>query len=339
MNLLHPFSKIKNNETVVSSAYDYYIVSDNKTYLDGISGLYNCPLGYSAQSIKDKMNEAMQTLPSSHIFASTINESQTNIYAVKLKETLGELIPFSKNLFLSNSGSEAVDGAITLCKNHSGSTKSIILSYTGSYHGSTSSGLSASGNLSIHSDNNVFIDFYYFYDRRTPEEYISYVEDRILEIGPEKILAFIVEPMIGSGGGFFMKENILPALGRLLKKYNIYFILDEVISGFGRLGHMFAWQVYNVTPDILILSKAITNGYASLSCCITSFDINIEMMQFGFSNAGLPVSCAASLESITLICNALDADVINTLSSYISNKIKEYKIDEKFYKIEKLDCS
>jgi putrescine aminotransferase len=335
MNLLHPFSKIKNNENTISSAYDYCIVSDNKIYLDGISGLYNCPLGYSVQSIKDKMIEAIQMLPSSHIFSSTISESQTNIYTVKLQELLKNLIPFSRNLFLSNSGSEAIDSALNLCKTHSKSSKSIILSYTNSYHGSTFSGLAASGNLSMSSSNNIFIDFYYFYDKRFPKEYITYVENKILEIGPEKILAFIVEPMIGASGGFFMKENILPLLASLLRKYNIYFILDEAITGFGRMGYIFAWQKYNVIPDVLVLSKAITNGYVPLSCCITSFDFNNEeVIQYGFSTAGHPVSCSAAIESIFLICQAVEGDIINNLGDYILDKIKEYDLDKKFYKIE-----
>lgn len=330
MKIIHPFSEPSNKKFIISTSYNYYINDDkDKSYLDGISGLYNCPLGYSVQSIKDKISQALFHLPTSHIFSSTINEKQSNVYVNELTSSLFNIIPFGKSIFFANSGSEAIDGAINICKQNSESNKKVILSFTSSYHGSTINGLSISGNLSEESKLNQFIDFYYFYDNRTPKEYISYVESRIIETGPENILAFIVEPMIGSSGGFFMKENILPELKKLLNKHSIYFILDEVITGFGRLGTIFAWEKYNVIPDLLILSKAITNGYMPLSCVITSFEHNI-MSKFGYTTSGHPVSCAAATESIKLILESQKN--INGLEKYIKFKIENIK--DKFYKIE-----
>lgn len=335
MNTLHPFSKIDNQKSIILSAENYNILADDKIYLDAISGLYNCPLGYSVESIKCKMTEALSVLPCCHIFSSAPNISQQHPYLINLNNTLSKLIPFSKNIFFTNSGSEAVDSALNLCRRNSTPSKSIILSYNGSYHGSTFSGLAASGNLSQETVNNRFIDFYNFYDDRMPQEYLLYIENKILEIGPDNILAFVIEPFIGASGGFFMKENILPELKILLNKYQIYFILDEVISGFGRLGTMFSWQKYDVQPDVLILSKAITNGYAPLACCITSLDFDENsMVSFGYTTAGNPISCAAAVASISLIKDAINNGTIYELEKSMQDKIMRYKIHNKCYKIE-----
>src|SRR5690606_18773427 len=141
----------------------------------------------------------------------TPNVSQSNTYLKKLEDILQSVVPFAKHLYLTNSGSEAVDSAISLCRLHSKSFRNRIISYDISYHGSTQSTLSVSGNLS-NTDNIQFVDFYKFSDTRTINEYLDYIEKRILEIGPKTILAFLAEPMIGASGGFLMKENILPGL-------------------------------------------------------------------------------------------------------------------------------
>jgi putrescine aminotransferase len=335
MKILHPFSKISNPEVRVIGADNYYVRNTEGYYLDAISGIYNCPLGYSVNSIKQAIVDSLHTLPTNHIFSSTPDISQTHSYARRLEQKLSDLVPFSKCVFFTNSGSEAVDSAINLCRIKSSGKRNVVMSYNGSYHGSTFSTLAASGNLSKDSSTNKFVDFYHFHSNKTPGEYITYIENRILEIGPESILAFIAEPFIGASGGFFMKKNILPDLKNLLHKYGIFLILDEVISGFGRLGTMFAFQKYNVEPDVLVLSKAITNGYMPMACAITSFDFDPgTVMSFGFSTAAHPSACAAALASVKLIESAIQNGDIAHLESYVKQKFEEYSIAEKCYKID-----
>ena len=335
MKILHPFSKVNNIEIEIQKAYNYYLSDRNKTYLDAISGLYNCPLGYSVPSIKCAIADALTEIPSNHIFSITPGFSQSNKYLTELKIALEKNIPFSKQLFVTNSGSEAVDSAIGLCKLHSKSDRYKIISYLGSYHGSTKTTLSASGNLSKADDQFSFVDFYTFYDTRTIDEYLQYVENRIIDIGPSKVLAFIAEPFIGASGGFFMKDNVLPGLKKILTKYGIYLILDEVISGLGRLGNMFAFEKYNVIPDILILSKAITNGYMPFACCVTSFEYDEEeAISFGYTMSAHPASCAAATTSIRIIERCFYSNVISTLNSLILSKLETYNIASKCYKIE-----
>lgn len=334
MKTIHPFSKIGSEELTITGTYNYYVSTADTTYLDGISGLYNCPLGYDEPFIRKAINECLENIPSSHIFSVTPNVSQSNIYLRRLEGILESVVPFAKHLYLTNSGAEAVDSAISLCKLHSKSARNRIMSYNMSYHGSTQATLSISGNLS-NTDNLQFVDFYKFSDTRTVDEYLKHIEKRILEIGPETILAFIAEPMIGASGGFLMKENILPGLKKILEKYGIYLILDEVISGFGRLGTMFAWEKYNVIPDILILSKGITNGYMPLACCLTSFEFNDgEVVPFGYTNAGNPASCAAAIASIDMMKRCVVDGTIDSLNTELFRLFSEYGITERCYKID-----
>src|SRR5690606_26340426 len=132
-----------------------------------------------------------------------------------------------------------------------------------------------------------------------------------------------------------MKENILPGLKKVLEKYGIYLILDEVISGFGRLGTMFAWEKYNVVPDVLILSKGITNGYMPLACCLTTFEFNDgEVIPFGYTTAGNPVSCAAAVTSIDMMKRCVDDGTIDSLNTELFRLFGEYGIADRCYKID-----
>jgi adenosylmethionine-8-amino-7-oxononanoate aminotransferase len=335
MKTLHPFSKINNSLAEVTTCNDYQVTVGDKSYLDAISGLYNCPLGYSSDTIKTAIFDATNNLPSSHIFSIIPGISQTNIYLTALEDKLKQHIPFAEQLYITNSGSEAVDSAIGLCKLHSGSNRHKVMSYSGSYHGSTRATLSASGNLSVSNNEFIFVDFYSFYDNRSVDEYLDYIEGKIKRANPEKVLAFIAEPMIGASGGFFMKENILPKLKTLLNKYGIYLILDEVISGFGRLGEMFAWKKYNVIPDVLIVSKAITNGYMPLGCCVTTFKFDSDQaIAYGYTMAGHPISCAAALASIDIIRTCIEDDTISELSNYVLDRLEKYDIESRCYKID-----
>ena len=335
MKTLHPFSKISNSLAEVTTSNDYYVTVGDKLYLDAISGLYNCPLGYSSGIIKTAIFDATNNLPSSHIFSIIPEISQTNIYLTALENKLKQHIPFAEQLFVTNSGSEAVDSAIGLCKLHSKSSRHKVMSYSGSYHGSTRTTLSASGNLSVSNSEFIFVDFYAFYDNRSADEYINYIEEKIKHANPEEVLAFIAEPMIGASGGFFMKENILPKLKALLARYGIYLILDEVISGFGRLGEMFAWEKYGIIPDALIISKAITNGYMPLGCCITTFKFdNDQAIAYGYTMSGHPISCAAALASIDIIESCVENNAIIGLSNYVLDQLEKHDIKSRCYKID-----
>ena len=138
MKIIHPFSNVSSTEIEVESAEGYYVQHGKDKRLDFISGLYNCPLGYSEQKLKNAMYRAASELPNSHVFAIHPELAQTNKYATTLTKKLQNLVPFGKYISYTNSGSEAVDLAIRyawLKDNDASKTK--IISFKTSYHGST----------------------------------------------------------------------------------------------------------------------------------------------------------------------------------------------------------
>lgn len=331
MNIIHPFSNLTDNQITIDKAENYEIYSNGKKYLDFISGLYNCPLGYSSTKIKNRIFKTFDELPTSHTFSLFPGYTQTNKYSEFLAEKLKKLIPFGKHISFTNSGSEAIDLSLRYAQSNY-PNKNKIISYNKSYHGSTMIANKISGNLNKNNLDNSYIDFYGFDNKLSKDKYLEYVEDYIIKLDPNKILCFVAEPMIGASGGYLMKENVLPEIFSLCKKYKIITILDEVISGFGRLGEMFAFEKYNVQPDILILSKQITNGYLPLGCCILSDNISLpEQISMGFTTSGNPVSCAAAIETIEILPER------NSTANLLSNMIESLN-NPIIFKIEITGC-
>jgi 4-aminobutyrate--pyruvate transaminase len=332
MKILHSFSNTANQVKHVESASGYYLHSHGKEYLDFISGLYNCPLGSSEISIKNEIASALDTLPNNHLFAIYPGLSQSNHYAAALTETLQELVPFGKTIIYTNSGAESTEVGIKHCINLNKRQKTI--SYRNSYHGSTFLANEVSGNVNTELPNRIYVNFYDFNSTLTKQEYLNYIETSILSNDPATISCFIIEPMIGASGGLLMKENVLPEISEICKRYGILIVLDEIISGFGRLGNMFAFEKYNIIPDVLLLSKQITNGYMPMGVCILSDSFNFENIdiKMGSTTAGNPVSCAAAIASIQMLLQSTKArhyveEQLNTLTNTLIHHDKIYKVE------------
>jgi len=334
MNILHPFSKIDNEIKRAESSSEYYVIHNGGKYLDFISGLYNCPLGSSERFIKNKIISALEEIPNSHLFSIHPGVSQTNEYAEQLTTMLQNLIPFGKYTIYTNSGSEATEVGLIHCMNFNKRRK--IMSYRNSYHGSTHLAGQVSGNINTLVEDRIYVNFYDYNSPLSKQEYLDYITDIILHNDP--ISCFIIEPMIGASGGFLMKENVLPEIYEICNQHGILVILDEVISGFGRLGDMFAFEKYKITPDVLLLSKQITNGYMPLGVCILSTKFNLEDIdiKMGSTFAGNPMSCAAAVASISLIKESDQAreHIRHHLNSF-KDVIEECKI---VYKFEHAGC-
>jgi beta-alanine--pyruvate transaminase len=145
------------------------------------------------------------------------------------------------------------------------------------------------------------LDFYSKDDIRSKEEYLKDFENFLVENDASSIAAMLIEPMIGSAGGFFMKENVLVEMIQILKSFGIKSILDEVISGFWRLGHEFAHQLYGISPDAVIVSKALTNGMWPMAAVIINSAEIVNYPGFGFTTSAHPAGCSAALAAIKLL--------------------------------------
>jgi putrescine aminotransferase len=278
---LHPFTDFnehaKTRGRIIERAEHIYIYdTDGNKFLDGMSGLWCCSLGYSQPKIADAVQRQFQQLPYYNNFFQC-----SNAPAVELADRLVSMAPeqFS-HVFFTNSGSEANDTNIRLVRRYwdlqNKPNKRIILSRNNAYHGSTIASASLGGFEFVHNqfeklpyiEHIVDPNWYKNGGDLSPEEFgiqaARALEKKIDELGEDNIAAFIAEPLQGAGGVIVPPDSYWPEVSRILKARNILFISDEVICGFGRTGQLFGCQTYATEPDLITFAKAVTNGFQPL---------------------------------------------------------------------------
>ncbi|KQW89149.1 aminotransferase [Massilia sp. Root418] len=292
--------------------------SEGNKILDGMSGLWCVAVGYGRTSISKAVYEQMETLPFYNSFFNT-----TNVPAVQLAARLTQLAPAGFNrVFFTGSGSEANDTNVRMVRRYwdllGFKERHVIISRHNSYHGSTMAGASLGGMSGMHEQGGlpipgiVHIGQPNYYDDGaglTPDEFglraASWLEAKILEVGPDKVAAFIGEPVQGAGGVIIPPDSYWPEIRRICDKYGILLIADEVITGFGRLGRWFASEPFK--PDLITFAKGVTSGYVPLGGVLVSdrvADVLIGQggdFNHGFTYSGHPVACAAALENLRII--------------------------------------
>lgn len=322
---LHPFTDFKDlasrgARVMVRGEGIYLWDSEGKRSLDGMSGLWCVNVGYGRKSISDAVYAQMQQLPFYNSFFNT-----TNIPAVELARTLVEISPPQFNhVFFTNSGSEGNDTIIRMVRRYwdllGYKDRHVIISRHNAYHGSTMAGVSLGGMSDMHQQGGLPIPGivhigqpYYLEGGKgmTPEEFglkaASWLEDKILEVGPEKVAAFIGEPVQGAGGVIIPPSTYWPEIQRICDKYGILLIADEVICGFGRLGYWFGSEYFGIKPDLITFAKGVTSGYIPLGGVLVGDRVAQVLIEkggdfnHGFTYSGHPVACAAALENIRII--------------------------------------
>lgn len=240
----------------------YVVTTDGRRLFDGTAGLWHANVGHAHPELAKAAFDQMLTLETYHVFARFTNDR-----ALALGERLAALAPIERaKVILNSGGSDAIDVAAKLARRHwqrEGRTeKTIVLSREHSYHGLHAFGTSIAG-----------LDFNregYGTDSLVPETALvsqhdlAAVERTIVELGPERIAAIVTEPVQGTGGVHPPAPGYLEGLQRLCREHDILLILDEVITGFGRTGSMFAAQRYGLEPDMVTFAKGVTSGYAPL---------------------------------------------------------------------------
>jgi len=321
---LHPFTDHKalaekGARVVVRGDGIYLWDSEGRKMLDGMSGLWCVNVGYGRSSITQAVAKQMDTLPFYNSFFNT-----TNIPAIQLATKLAELAPPGFNhVFYAGSGSEANDTNVRMVRRYwdlmGHPERTVIISRRNAYHGSTMAGASLGGMSGMHVQGGlpipgiVHIEQPYYAEHgegMTPEEFgvfaASWLEERIKELGPDKVAAFIGEPVQGAGGVIIPPSTYWPEIRRICDKYDVLLIADEVITGFGRLGSWFASEGFGMRPDLITFAKGVTSGYVPMGGVLVSDRIAETLMtggdfNHGFTYSGHPVACAAALENIRII--------------------------------------
>lgn len=325
---LHSFTDLSTHEVegphVIGRGEGIYLTDiDGKTYIDGMSSLWCCALGYSEQRLIDAACRQLQELPYSHTFRG---RSHPNL--IELSERLIALAPdrMSK-VFFANSGSEANDTAIKLAWYYNNARgqpdKRKIIARRGGYHGSTIVTASLSGLEAMHTDFNLPVDGilftdspHYYHGARAGETEHEFsarlaksIEELILAEDPRTIAAFIAEPVIGVGGVIVPPDSYFQEIQAVLRKYDILMIADEVICGFGRTGNMFGSTTFGIEPDMITCAKCLSSAYFPISGLMVSDDIYQAMVEesrkvgvfsHGLTYSGHPVGAAVALEALNI---------------------------------------
>lgn len=259
-------------------------------YLDLISGVAVSNTGHRHPKVVQAVKEQVDTYMHLMVYGEIIQGSQ-----VKYAEYITRFLPGTLNCcYFVNSGSEAVEGALKLAKKFTG--RSRIISFKNSYHGSTHGALSVQGSEHFR---NAFRPL-------LPDTFQARFNDAgSLNIIDEKTACVIIEPVQGEAGIILPETGFLENIRERCTKANSLLIFDEIQTGFGRTGHMFAIDRFNVIPDILLLAKALGGGMP-LGAFISSHEIMSSLMSdpplghittFG----GHPVCCAAGLASMKVL--------------------------------------
>lgn len=324
---LHPFMvhadlRAKGPRVITRAEGVYLWDSEGARIVDGMAGLWCVQLGYGVKELADVAYEAMRTLPYYNTFFQT-----TTPYAAELSSLIAEKTPEGLNdIFFACSGSEANDTAIKIIWYYwnlmGRPEKKAILSRKFSYHGSTVAGASMTGLPFMQGIFDLPLPRFhhvepppYSYGFAEPGESdhdfamrcARAVEEKILELGPENVAAFVGEPVMGAGGLMVPPEGYWPEVERICRKYDVLLWSDEVICGFGRLGHWFGCQAYGVNPEIITMAKGVTSGYQPLSAValnhrVSDVIVNAKSeMAHGYTYSGHPVACAVALRNIQMI--------------------------------------
>jgi len=328
-HFIHPwtdFSTFKEtgSDVIAESEGIYVTDSDGRRYIDGIGGLWCVNIGYG----RDEMAQAIAEQARRLCYYSTFTHLTTPPGA-ELAAKLAELAPGPLNhVFYGTGGSMANDTAIRLIHfyfNRLGkTTKKKIISRIDAYHGSTYLAAAITGIMADRlgfdvAENLVeHVSAPYVYRRpegMSVEEFcdakVAELEDKILEIGPENVACFIAEPIMGAGGVIVPPPGYHARTLEVCRKYDVFYISDEVVTGFGRLGHFFASEpAFGIVPDVITSAKGLTSGYLPLSATLIS-DAIYEVISVpqakgalfthGFTYSGHPVCCAAGLKNIEIM--------------------------------------
>ncbi len=295
--------------------------SEGGRTLDGMAGLWCVNVGYGHKRLADVAWRQMQELPYYNTFFKTAHPP-----VAELSEKLAELTPEGlSHVFYGSSGSEANDTMVRLVRRFwnimEKPEKKIIIGREYGYHGSTMAAASLGGFNAMHKMSDLPLpgflhvmppyQYHFGTSGESAEDFgkraAKALEDKILELGPERVAAFIGEPIMGAGGVIVPPESYWPEVQRICKQHDVLLVADEVICGFGRTGNWFGSQTLGITPDLMPMAKGLTSGYLPLSALMVGDRIAETMIEqggeffHGYTYDGHPVSCAVALANIALI--------------------------------------
>ena len=322
---LHPFNDNaalaqKGTRILTRGEGAYVWDAEGNQLLDAFAGLWCVNLGYGRKELGEAASKQMTQLAYYNSFFQCTTEP-TILLAAKLAElTPGDL----NHAFFTNSGSEANDTILRLVRHfwavQDQPQKNIFIGRHNGYHGTTMAGASRGGMAGMHKQGGLPIPDIHHIDPpfwfadggdMDPDEYglvaARRLEAKILELGPERVAAFIGEPIMGAIGVYIPPKTYWPEIERICRKYDVLLVADEVICGFGRTGEWFAADYFGFMPDVMTLAKGITSGYIPLGAAMFNDRVAGVLanqggeLAHGCTYSGHPVCTAVALENIRIL--------------------------------------
>lgn len=344
---IHPFNDnaelAKKGTRILTKGDGCYVwdAEDNKL-LDAFAGLWCVNIGYGRKSMGEVAAKQMDQLAYYNTFFQCTTEP-----TIHLAAKLAELTPADLNhVFFSNSGSEGNDTVLRMVRHfwavQDQPNKNIVIGRFNGYHGSTVAGASLGGMKGMHAQGGLPIPDihhieppFFFADGGdySEDEYglvaARRLEEKILELGPERVAAFIGEPVMGAIGVYVPPRTYWPEVERICRKYDILLCSDEVICGYGRTGEWFGAQYFGFTPDIMTTAKGLTSGYIPMGAVLFNDRIADVLrnkggeLAHGYTYSGHPVCAAVALENIRILQDEKIVDTCkNETGPYLAERIK-----------------
>ena len=282
---------------------------DGKEYLDFSSQLVYLNLGHQHPKLIDAIKTQVDRLAT--IQPAFANDARSEL----AKRIVENSFEGARSVFFTNGGADANEYAVRMARHHTGRQK--VLARFRSYHGSTATAITMTGEPRRWAngvlDPNVvhfFGPYAYrsaFYAQSEAEECeraLKHLEEVITLEGPNTIAAIILETVTGTNGILVPPQGYLPGVRELCDKYGIVLITDEVMAGFGRTGHLFAFQGFGITPDLVTFAKGVNSGYLPLGGVVVSEDIHNSFAEQSFPGgltySGHPLACAAGVATFDI---------------------------------------
>lgn len=322
---LHPFTDYKalaaeGTRVIVRAEGCTLWDSQGNAILDGMAGLWCVNIGYGRPELAEVAARQMRELPYYNTFFKTTTRPATELAA-----RLAGLAPDGlEHVFFANSGSEANDTIVRMVRRYwqlrGQPDRDVIISREYAYHGSTIVGASLGGMAAMHGQTGTLLPGvehirppYYLRDggNMTPDEFgiaaAQALEERILELGPGRVAAFIAEPIQGAGGVIVPPASYFPEIQRICREHEVLLVADEVICGFGRTGNWFGSETFDIQPDLMTLAKGLSSGYLPISAVLVGDRVARALIDeggeffHGFTYSGHPVACAVALENLRIM--------------------------------------
>ncbi len=307
-----------------------------------MAGLWCVNLGYGREELVEAATRQMRELPYYNLFFQTAHPP-----AVALAKAIADIAPAGMNhVFFTGSGSEANDTVLRMVRHYwaikGQPAKKVVIGRWNGYHGSTIAGASLGGMKAMHEQGDgpipgiEHIDQPYWFGEggdMSPEEFgvriADQLEQKILEVGEDKVAAFIAEPIQGAGGVIIPPESYWPRVKEILARYDILFIADEVICGFGRTGEWFGSDYYGLEPDLMPIAKGLTSGYIPMGGVVVRDEVVHTLNEggefyHGFTYSGHPVAAAVALENIRILREEKIVERVKTKTApYLQSRWQE----------------